>query len=128
MLIISKFRSHLGYFLIAILLFIIEILIAKYVSGWIRSYLGDVLVIMLIYSAIMAIIELNKNLVVLLTIILAFAIEFSQYFKLAEQLGFEQGSVPYIILGNTFSVEDLMCYTLGCLIIFLVEGIFSRSL
>ena len=121
-----KFRFHVGYFLIAISLFLIEVLIAKYVTGWVRSYLGDVLVVMLIYSTMMTVIELNKKLVVLLTLVLAFAIEFSQYVKLAELLGFEKGSVAYIVLGNTFSIEDLVCYVLGGFIILIIEPMFSK--
>ena len=124
--IITKLRFHLGYLLIAISLFVIEILIAKYVTGWVRSYLGDVLVIMLIYSAIVAIIDLDKKVVVLLTLTLAFTIEFSQYFKLAELLGFAKGSVAYIVLGNTFSVEDLVCYVVGGVIILVIEQMFLK--
>ena len=123
----TKIRFHLGYFLLSLLLFLIEIAIAKYVMGWIRSYLGDVLVIMLIYSAVMTIIKLNKKVVVLLTLILAFAIEFSQYFKLAELLGFEKGSIAYIVLGNTFSVEDLICYLVGGFVILIIESMPLRN-
>ncbi len=122
----TKFRFHVGYFLIAILLFSIEVVIAKYFTGWVRSYLGDVLVIMLIYSAILTVITINKRLTVLLSLALAFIIEFSQYFKLAELLGFEQGNVAYIALGNTFSVEDLVCYLVGGLLILIIEGILSK--
>lgn len=117
----------MGYFLLSLLFFLIEIAIAKYVTGWIRSYLGDVLVIMLIYSAVMTIIKLNKKVVVLLTLILAFAIEFSQYFKLAELLGFEKGSIAYIVLGNTFSVEDLICYLVGGFVILIIESMPLRN-
>ena len=124
---ISKFRFHLGYFLIAILLFLIEIVIAKYVMGWVRSYLGDVFVIMLLYSVIMTLTKLNKTLAVLTTLGLAFAIECSQYFKLAELLGFEKGSVAYIVLGNTFSVEDLVCYIAGGFIILIIESMTFRN-
>ena len=123
----TKIRFHLGYFLLSLLFFLIEIAIAKYVTGWIRSYLGDVLVIMLIYSAVMTIIKLNKKVVVLLTLILAFAIEFSQYFKLAELLGFEKGSIAYIVLGNTFSVEDLICYLVGGFVILIIESMNFRK-
>ena len=121
-----KFRFHIGYFLIAISIFLIEVLIAKYVTGWVRSYLGDVLVIILIYSAMMTVIELNKKLVVLFTLVLAFAIEFSQYFKLAELMGFEKGSVAYIVLGNTSSLKDLICYIVGGLLILIIESIFKK--
>ena len=125
---ITKFRFHFGYFFLAIVLFLVEIAIAKYTGGWIRHYLGDVLVVILIYSALMTIVNFNRKAVILFTLIFAFAIEFSQYFKLAERLGFEQGSVPYIVLGNAFSVEDLVCYAVGCLIILLFEGFIDNLL
>ena len=90
-------------------------------SGWVRSYLGDVLVIILLYSAIMSVVELNKKSVVLFTLIVAFAIEFAQYFKLAERLGFVPDSLAYIVLGNTFSGADLGCYVVGAILILLFE-------
>ncbi len=103
-------------------------MIAKYMSGWIRGYLGDILVIMLIYSVLMTALDVNKKSVVLFTLIVAFIIEFSQYFKLAELLGFEKGSLAYIVLGNTFSVEDLVCYVVGGLIVLMVEFIALKGL
>lgn len=124
----TKFRFHLGYLLLAMVLFLVEIAIAKYTGGWIRHYLGDVLVVILIYSALMTIVNFNRKAVILFTLIFAFAIEFSQYFKLADRLGFEQGNVPYIVLGNTFSVADLVCYAVGCLIILLFEGFIDNLL
>ena len=120
---ITRFRFHWGYSLLAISLLLIEIAIAKYSDGWIRSYVGDIIVVILIYSALMAVVNFNKKAVILFTLILAFAIEFSQYFKLAEMLGFEKGSIAYIVLGNTFSAEDLVCYIIGGLLILIIEVI-----
>lgn len=118
-----RVRFHLGYCLFALTVLLVEIAIAKYMSDWVRSYLGDVLVIVLLYSAIMSVAALNKKSVVLLTLIVAFAIEFAQYFKLAERLGFAPDSLAYIVLGNTFSVEDLGCYVVGAILILLLERI-----
>ena len=119
---------HFGYLLSAIVLFLIEIVIANYSTGWVRNYVGDIVVIMLIYSGLMSILNFNKKALVLFTLMLAFAIEFSQYFKLAELLGFESGSVAYTVLGNTFSIEDLRCYLVGGLMVLLIEGIFSPKI
>lgn len=116
-----KLRFHFGYFSLTVVLLLVEVLIAKYVQGWVRSYFGDVLVVMLIYAAIMTVMNLHRYWVILATLLFAFTIETLQYFKLAEWLGFEKGSLGYIILGNTFSVEDLLCYALGCLIVLWIE-------
>lgn len=118
-----RFRFHLGYCLLALTIFLIEIVIAKYFSGWIRSYLGDVLVIILLYSAIMSVAALNKRFVVLFTLITAFAIEFGQYFKLADRLGCAPDSLAYIVLGNTFSGEDLGCYVGGVVLTVIFERV-----
>lgn len=118
-----RLRFHLGYCLLALTIFLSEIVIAKYMNGWVRSYLGDVLVIIWLYSAIMSVVALNKKFVVLFTLITAFTIEFGQYFKLTEWLGCAPDSLAYIILGNTFSVEDLGCYVGGATLILLFERV-----
>lgn len=114
-------RFSLPYFLFAICLFIIEVLIAKYTGGWVRGYLGDFLVVGLVYASIKTVLNIKTNIAILSTLIFAYSVEISQYFKLAELLGFTKGSIPYIVLGNTFSIEDLVCYILGCLWIFMIE-------
>ncbi len=114
----KNFQFSSRYFIITILIFIIEVLIAKYASGWIRNYLGDMLVVILVYTSVRSFIKVNRNFAIIATFIFACSVEISQYFKLAEILGFTKGSIAYIILGNTFSVEDLLCYALGCLLIF----------
>ncbi len=112
------FQFSPRYFILTILFFVIEVMIAKYASGWIRSYLGDVLVVILVYTGVRSFIKVNRNFAIIATFIFACSVEISQYFKLAEILGFAKGSIAYIILGNTFSMEDLACYALGCLLIF----------
>ncbi len=112
------FQFSLRYFILTILFFVIEVMIAKFASGWIRNYLGDVLVVILLYTSVRSFIKVNRNVAIIAIFIFACSVEISQYFKLAEILGFAKGSIAYIILGNTFSVEDLLCYVLGCLLIF----------
>jgi hypothetical protein len=36
-----------------------------------------------------------------------------QYLHLADLLGLKAGSLPYIVLGNTFSWSDLLMYCVG---------------
>jgi len=53
-----------------------------------------------------------------LCFVFAVFVEMLQYFKLAEKLGFPKGSPAYIIIGNYFSWEDILCYAIGCLSVF----------
>ncbi|MDO4728250.1 MAG: DUF2809 domain-containing protein [Bacteroidota bacterium] len=119
-----KLQFSKSYFLIALVIFIAEVLIATVFQsyGFLRSYVGDVLVVMLIYYAIGSIFKIsNKTLVLWCIFLFGVFVEFLQYFKIASQLGFSKNSLVYIVIGNTFSVEDIICYALGCVLVWLIE-------
>lgn len=116
-------RFNLKYFLITIFVFIIEVLIATTFKNFVflRSYFGDVLVVVLIYTFIQSFFEVDKIKTIIGVLIFSFAIEFLQYFHFAEVLGFKENKLAIIVLGNSFSWIDILCYTIGCLAIYVVE-------
>jgi len=101
----------------------IEILIGLFAHGWIRSYLGDVLVVILIYTLIRTV-SINKpsKWYVLPTAILifSFAVEFLQLWGFCDRFGIEN-RLLMIIIGTGFSYIDLICYVIGLLPCYLVE-------
>jgi hypothetical protein len=119
-----KARAGCGVFafspwhlLLAIAIFLAEVLIATQLSHvtWIRAYLGDVLVVVLLYAAIRAVLRVNDHAVLLGVFVLGCAMEVAQYFALAERLGYVRGDVMYTLIGNTFSWADIACYAAGCM-------------
>ena len=34
-------------------------------------------------------------------------------------LGFEKGSIMYIVIGNSFAWEDILCYFAGCVLLYI---------
>ena len=116
-------RFNLKYFLITIFVFIIEVLIATTFKNFVflRSYFGDVLVVILIYTFIQSFFEVDKIKNIIGVLIFSFAIEFLQYFHFAEVLGFKENKLAMIVLGNSFSWIDILCYAIGCLAIYVVE-------
>ena len=116
-------RFNLKYFLITIFVFIIEVLIATTFKNFVflRSYFGDVLVVVLIYTFIQSFFEVDKIKTIIGVLIFSFAIEFLQYFHFAEVLGFKENKLAMIVLGNSFSWIDILCYTIGCLAIYVLE-------
>ena len=112
------------YFLIALLILVTEVLIATVFKSifFLRAFIGDVLVVILIYTFILSFFKI-QNKTKLITGIFAFSvfIEILQYFKAADLLGFKEGSWQHIVLGNSFSWIDILCYAAGCLLIFFVE-------
>jgi hypothetical protein len=117
-------RFNIFYFLATILLFFIEVMIATVLKNnfFIRAYLGDVIVVILLFTFVKSFCQIEN--VRLITGIFVFSclIETAQHFKAADLLGFAPESIPYIVVGNSFSWIDILCYAAGCLL--LVAGDF----
>lgn len=116
-------RFNLKYLLLAVALFLIEVLIATELKDFffIRAYLGDVIVVMVLYYLVLAFIDLNKTKLIIGIFIFSSLVEFAQYFHFAEILGFRDNKMMMIVLGNSFSWIDILCYGAGCVILYLVE-------
>lgn len=117
-----RFQFHYQYFLTTVFIFLIEVLIATVLNHmfFIRAYLGDVIVVMLIYTFMKSFFKIQHDIKLILGILIfSFTVEFAQYFNIAERLGFQPGSVMYIVVGNSFSWIDMLCYAVGCLLLFL---------
>lgn len=117
-----KLRFNLKYLLLTIIIFFVEVLIATKLKDifFVRAYLGDVIVVMLLYTFIKSFFSISNN-EKLIPGILIFSccIEFAQYFNIAEKLGFQPGNLMYIVIGNSFSWIDILCYAVGCLLLYL---------
>lgn len=117
-----KLQFSLKYLIFSLFIFFVEVLIANKLSNvfFVRAYLGDVIVVMLLYTFVKSFIKVNDQKLILGILIFSFAVEFAQYFHIAEKLGFRPGSLMYIVIGNSFSWIDNLCYAVGCLILYLI--------
>jgi len=115
-----KVKFSLKYFLLTLIIFLVEVLIATVLKDqfFIRAYLGDVIVVMLMFTFVKTFLVVNNT--KLIPGIFAFSclVEFAQFFNIAEKSGFQPGSLMYIVIGNSFSWIDILCYAAGCLILF----------
>ncbi|MGL4990962.1 MAG: DUF2809 domain-containing protein [Sarcina sp.] len=122
-----KFRFSYKYLISFIIFFIIEILIALFVhDNFIRPYIGDILVIILIYTFIRIFVDNAKNLPIYIFFFAVF-IEVLQLIKIVELLGMQDNKIISIIIGTTFDVKDLMCYFIGSIILIGFEFIKNRK-
>lgn len=113
-----SFRFNLKYFIIFISIFIIEVCIAIFIKdNFIRPYFGDYLVIFLVYFFVLSFIEADINKIAKATLRFAFLVEVIQAFNILERLNLEKNKFLKIVLGNTFSFEDLFIYWLAYLTI-----------
>ncbi|MGO4822152.1 MULTISPECIES: DUF2809 domain-containing protein [unclassified Flavobacterium] len=116
------FTFNKNYFTVAILLFVIEVLIAVFVhDSFVRPYLGDALVVILIYCFIKSFLKLAVVPVVLFVLAFSFTIEYLQYLDIVHTLHLENSKIARTILGTSFSWIDLLTYLIGLLIVMLFE-------
>ena len=93
-----------------------EILIGLYTHGFVRAYIGDVLVMPAMYFLVRIFTERFSRTLPLILFVFACAVEVSQYFELYRILGFAPGSLPAIIIGTGFAWGDLIAYAAGTII------------
>ncbi|MCC8028003.1 MAG: DUF2809 domain-containing protein [Clostridium sp.] len=107
-----------------LLLLLIEIMIGIYVhDAFIRPYLGDVLVVLLIYFFVRIFIPDGIKQMPFYIFLFAVAVELLQYFQLAGRLGIGRHTLLGIILGSVFDIKDIVCYSVGCALIMTAEKI-----
>lgn len=119
---IMKLKFNLKYFLLSVIIFLTEVLIATRLKDifFIRAYLGDVIVVILLYTLIKSFFSITDNEKLIFGILIfSCLVEFAQYFNIAEKLGFRPGSIMYIVIGNSFSWIDIVCYAVGCLLLYI---------
>lgn len=107
------------YFIITFILFFTEVVIATVLRHifFIRAFVGDILVVMLIYTFILSFFNIkNKKWLIIGIFLFATLVEILQYFKIADRMGLSPNSILHIIIGNTFSREDIICYAIGCFV------------
>ncbi|MBP6181418.1 DUF2809 domain-containing protein [Flavobacterium sp.] len=111
-----------NYFVFAILIFFIEVLIALFVNdSFVRPYLGDVLVVILIYCFLKSFLKLPVLPVAIFVLIFSFAIEFFQFLNIVEMLHLEKSKIARTVIGTSFSWVDLLTYIVGIAIVIVVE-------
>ena len=110
------------YFLGFLVLFAIECLIAYFIKDrFVRPYLGDFLVVIMIYCFLMAVSRLSVSKGLIIVLIFSYAVEFLQLINIAQVMQYQPPEVVMIILGSNFSWGDILAYSLGGLLIYGIE-------
>ncbi len=111
------------YFLLTLLVLLIEILIAVYVhDGFVRPYLGDVLVVILIYFFVRAFFMFKPKGAAALVFIFACFIEYLQHVKVVDRFGWENSRIAQTILGTTAEWSDVLAYAVGIIGVLMAEN------
>lgn len=121
-------NKKLIYLLIFLCLLATEIVIALFVNdAFIRPYVGDMLVTLLLCCLCRVIVPCKVRPLPVYVFIFAACVEIGQYFDLVALLGLADNRIISIALGRTFSWMDLVCYAVGCVAAFLLDQIINKK-
>ena len=111
----------------ACILLAAEILIALFVrDSFVRPYGGDILVTVLLCCLLRAVFLFWIPYLPLGVFLFAAAVEFAQALGIASLIPHSWTAVR-IIVGSSFSVWDLVCYAIGCVLFWGAERLILRS-
>lgn len=106
-----------------LILLIIEVLIALYVhDDFIRPYVGDAIVVIVIYTFIRMFIPEKCRLLPFFIFIFAVVVEILQGIHIVNILGVADNQFLRTLIGDSFDVKDIFCYGVGCILLWLYES------
>ncbi|MBP3938653.1 MAG: DUF2809 domain-containing protein [Clostridia bacterium] len=121
----EKRLIFLGVF---VFLFIIEVLIALYFhDDFIRPFVGDMIVTVLVWSFARIIFPDKFKLMSVYVMIFATLIEIGQYFNYVELLGVQDNPLLVTVMGTSFAWADIACYAVGCSVAAIVDFVLFRK-
>lgn len=107
-------KKRLFYLIATVLLLMTEVLIALFVHDrFIRPYVGDVLVVIVIYTFLRIFFPERPRLLPLYVFLFAAGVELLQYFEVVKVLGLEENPFLRTLIGTTFDWKDIVCYGIG---------------
>lgn len=121
--------KRLCYVITTLVLLVIEVLIALFVhDNFVRPYIGDVLVVIVIYTFVRIFIPEKCRLLPLWIFVFAVFVEVLQLFGIVRLLGLSNNRFMSVLIGGTFDWKDVACYAVGCGVLALYEGFLTKRL
>ena len=116
-------KKRLVYLLATIILLIVEVLIALYVhDDFIRPYVGDAIVVIVIYTFVRILIPEKGRLLPLYIFLFAVVVEILQGIHIVNILGVADNRFLRTLIGDSFDIKDILCYGVGCILLWLYES------
>ena len=115
-------RLSRPYLILTLAVFATELFIAlKVHDTFIRPFVGDVLVVVLLYCSVRSILPTPAIPTAVAVFAFACAIELAQYFQIVTRLHLEHNAILRTAIGTHADPLDILAYATGSLLIVLVE-------
>lgn len=124
----KKVKLRISFLAVFVLLLAVEVLIALFVhDDFVRPYVGDMIVTVVVWSFMRIIFPDRFKLMSLYVMIFAILVEVSQYFHYTELLGITN-PVLVTMMGTSFAWADIACYAVGCVIAAVADTVMFRKI
>jgi hypothetical protein len=112
-----------GYAAAAAAVFCVEVAIALFAhDSIVRPYVGDALAVVLVYLGLRAVTRPSVMSATATALVIAFAVEMSQYFRLVDRLGLAGVPLAATVLGTGFDPRDFLAYIAGAIMVLTGEA------
>jgi hypothetical protein len=119
----SFFRLNKKYLFLALLLLVVEVIIAVFVHDtFIRPWGGDFLVVILMYCLVRGATCLPAPPAALAVLVLSYLIETLQFFQIVQILGLEGDGWASVVIGAHFAWSDIVAYSAGIVCVLMIEN------
>ena len=124
----QKIKMRFAFLAVFVLLLADEVLIALFVhDSFVRPYVGDMIVTVVVWSFLRIIFPDKFRLMSLYVMIFAVLVEVGQYFHYTELLGITN-PVLVTMMGTSFAWADIACYAVGCVIAAVADTVMFRRI
>ena len=116
------------YFAVFYTLLLTEVAIAMLLKGgFIRHTFGDFLSVIVLYCLIKSFVDIKPLLLTIIVLLIAFVIEFLQLANILDFLNLRDIRLIATIFGTSFSIQDLIAYTLGALFTLITDILINKK-
>lgn len=124
----QKIKMRLAFLAVFVSLLATEVLIALFVhDSFVRPYVGDMIVTVVVWSFLRIIFPDKFRLMSLYVMIFAVLVEVGQYFHYTELLGITN-PVLVTMMGTSFAWADIACYAVGCVVAAVADTVMFRRI
>ena len=115
-------KKRIRYVMAFIMLLLIEVMIALFMHDrFIRPYIGDVLVVIVLYCFVRIFVQKRMRLLSMYIFVFAVIVELLQFLNIVGLLGLSGNTFANTVVGTSFDWKDIICYAVGSIIIEIVE-------
>ena len=120
-------KINIKYIFVFIILLITEIFIALFINDTIiRPYIGDILVVILMYTFIRGFIQKPIKFLPVYLFFFASTVEVIQYYRIVDLLHLQNNKVISTIIGTSFDIKDILCYLIGSIILIIWDKVMEK--